>query len=410
MKLNRYSFLFVIYVIILLTFSIYSYSQIDLNLTLSANSIYQSFQKQLIQLGYFNRPLSTGIFFILIFLLFTFYFLFLRLVEQEKLTRSNILWLIIGSSMILFFAYPAFSHDIFNYMFDARIVTKYFSNPYFFSAQNFPSDLWVRFMHWTHRTYPYGPTWLLLTLPFSFIGFGKFVLTLFNFKLMFTAFHYGNIYLIYKILKKVFPKGANLGLVFYALNPLILIESIVSPHNEVAMLFFLLLAIYQIFIKNNRLFAVMNLFLSAGIKFVTVILLPLFIFNNFIFYSSSERQRVEKFSSRQARTIYIERWLKLTFLLLIPPLLLQIYYREPYPWYFIILVGITALILYNHYLKFIISGITFGAMLRYIPYLYQGDYSDQVRFQQNVLFIMPIILLSIWLLSYKFKKTMRYNG
>ncbi|MBI5123164.1 hypothetical protein HZA75_04880, partial [Candidatus Roizmanbacteria bacterium] len=268
--------IYITYLVTLFTFAIYSYSQIDLNLTLSSNSLYQYFQQQLIYIGYFNRPLSTIIYILLLFLFFIFYFLFLWLVKQKKLTQLNILWLIIGSSVILFFAYPAFSHDIFNYMFDARIVTKYFSNPYFHTALDYPNDLWTRFMHWTHRTYPYGPVWLSITLPFSFAGFGKFVLTLFNYKLMFLLFHIGNIYLIYKILKKVFPKGVNLGLVFYALNPLILIESIVSPHNEVVMLFFLLLAVYTLFFKRNLLIAVVSLLLSAGVKFITIILLPLF--------------------------------------------------------------------------------------------------------------------------------------
>ncbi len=393
MRLGKYSILFVIYIIILLLFSIYSYSQIDLNLTLFTNSIYQSFQTQLIQLGYFNRPISTGIYSILIFLLFIYYFLSLWLVERKKLTGSNILWLIIGGSVILFFAYPAFSHDIFNYMFDARIVTKYFSNPYFFSAQDFPGDLWVRFMHWTHRTYPYGPTWLLSSLPFSFLGFGKFVLTLFNFKLMFTAFYFGNIYLIYKILHKISPEHSLLGATFYSLNPLILIETLMSPHNESQMLFFLLLAIYLMFVKKNQFAAVISLLFSAGIKFITIILLPIFIFSEKII----EKHKINGF-------------LKLIFLLLLPVIVVEILYREPYPWYFIILVGITALILSNH-LKIIISAVTFGAMLQYIPYLFQGDYTGLVRLQQNVLFSIPIIVILIWFLCLKFfKKIMRYNG
>ena len=46
-----------------LSFLIYTYTQVDLNLTLSNNTIYQSIQSQLTNIGYFNRPLSTKIFF-----------------------------------------------------------------------------------------------------------------------------------------------------------------------------------------------------------------------------------------------------------------------------------------------------------------------------------------------------------
>jgi len=147
----------VVYSLLLLFLIIYSYSQIDLNLTLSSNQLYQSIQQQLIYLGYFNRPLSTVVFTILLFLLFTFYFFILYLVNKKKVTLQKILLLVVLTCVILLFSYPAFSHDIFNYMFDARIVTKYYQNPYFHSALDFPNDLWTRFMHWTHRTYPYGP-------------------------------------------------------------------------------------------------------------------------------------------------------------------------------------------------------------------------------------------------------------
>ncbi len=158
----------------LLALTIYSYSQIDLNLTLSSNAVYQSFQQTMIWLGYFNRPLSTTIFLVLVFLLFAIYYLLLRLVKQGRLEERQFWILVILTLGISVFAYPAFSHDIFNYMFDARIVTTYGLSPYQYKALDFPADLWIRFMHWTHRYYPYGPTWLLLTLPFSFSGFGKF--------------------------------------------------------------------------------------------------------------------------------------------------------------------------------------------------------------------------------------------
>ncbi len=209
-----------LYTILLFCLTLFSYSQIDLNLTLSSNASYQSLQNQLIYLGYYNRPLSTLIYGVLIFLFFILYFLILQLVRQKKFSLSHINYFLVLSLGILFFSYPAFSHDLFNYMFDARIVTKYHANPYLYKALDFPSDLWIRFMHWVHRTYPYGPVWLMVTLPFSYLGFEKFVPTLFAFKLMFTLFHVGNSILIYRILKEKSPKDAAVGLTFYALNPL----------------------------------------------------------------------------------------------------------------------------------------------------------------------------------------------
>ncbi len=370
------------YFLTLLFLTIYSYSQIDLNLTLSSNQTYQFFQNQLIQLGYFNRPISTLIYLLLLLLFFSFYLIFLYQVKHKKLIRKDIFQLIVISCVILLFSYPAFSHDLFNYMFDARIVTKYHLNPYYYSALDFPDDLWIRFMHWTHRVYPYGPLWLLITLPLSYLGYGKFVLTLVFFKLFFVIFHLGNTYIIYKLLTRINPKYSLYGVVFYALNPLVIFESLVSPHNDVVMLFFLLLTIYLVVAKRNRLLAIISLLFSGAVKFTTLVLLPLFLIPN-------KSYKV---------------WLKLTLFFLILPVLIQTIYREPYPWYFIILIGVGALIGDSINISIMLSVLTFGLLLRYAPYLYYGDYSKTVSLWQTWLFLFPFII-SLLIACYNALKT-----
>lgn len=359
---------YIIYSIILLFFAIYSYSQIDLNLTLSSNQIYQNFQQQLIQLGYFNRPFSTAILILLLISLYITYLLILFLAKKNKLTVKNIAFLTGLTVIILFFAYSAFSHDIFNYMFDARIVTTYGENPYIHSALDYPNDLWTRFMHWTHRTYPYGPVWLILTLPFSYLGFGKFVLTLFNFKLLFTLSHVGNVFLIYKILNKMDSKLSLLGTAVYAFNPVVLIESLVSPHNEVMMLFFLLFSIYLMFVKNNKIMAFLNLLLSGGIKFVTLIVLIII----------------------PLKKIKIIHFLILSLFFLTGALVIEIIYREPYSWYFIPVLGISALLVKHKSTNILTSGASLAAMLRYLPFIYTGEYSKSLRDTQDIIFFIMI--------------------
>jgi len=331
-------------------------------------------QQQLTALGYFNRPASTFVFLVIILLLFTLYFLVLNLVRLKKLTIANVKSLIIISVVILFFSYPAFSHDLFNYMFDARIMTKYHLNPYTYKALDFPADLWVRFMHWTHRIYPYGPIWLAITLPFSFLGLGKFVITLVNFKLMFALFHLGNIHIISKILEKISPKRVLYGVAFYAFNPLILIESLVSPHNEVVMLFLLLLSIYMIFVKKNLIAGIIFLVASAGVKFVTIVLLPLFLMSKWF-------KNLSK----------VNHTLNIVLILLIASIILEIYYREPYPWYFILLLGVAAL-QNDTKINILLTGVSIGTLLRYVPYLYQGSYTTWVTNTQNWIFFTTLVL------------------
>lgn len=360
----------IIYIILLFILLVYSYSQIDLNLTLSSNNLYQEIQSQLINLGYYNRFLSGIIFTLLISFLFLVYSLFLGI--SDRLPTKTVRNVVLLSVLILIFSYPAFSHDIFNYMFDARIVTKYFSNPYIHTALDYPDDLWIRFMHWTHRRYPYGPVWLIITLIPSFLGFGKFVLTLFNFKLIFSIFHLGNVSLIYKILEKINPGKKIRGVIFYAFNPLIIIESLVSPHNEVMMLTFMLWGIYFTLVNKNIFLPSFSIVLSAGIKFVTVIFLPWVLLVRKIFQKWQHEDKIS-----------------LLLVLLTPVFVYEIYLKEAYSWYFILFIALGALIK-NNFLKGLIITFSYSLLLRYLPFILLGSYTKDVYFYREILATLPI--------------------
>lgn len=336
------------YCLILISLLLYSFTQIDLNLTLSKASMFQDFQKFFIQIGYFQRPLSTVIFLIIISFLFIFYALILRLANQNKISKSQA-WLFAGLSVaILLFSYPAFSHDLFNYLFDARIFTYYQLSPYHFKPLDFPFDSWTRFMHWTHRNYPYGPSWLILTIPFSYLGFGKFLLTLLNFKILIAAGYMGTIYLIGKILEKINPSISTLGMIFFALNPLVLIESLVSAHHDVVMILFALLAVYLILV-GKKIYSFFSFLISIGVKFVTASLLPLLIFG---------------FQPNLAIIFAI-----LGFIYVATKIEIQ-------PWYFIWVLPFIALNPRNRFFTFLSFGFSFGLLLRYTPFLYLGNWND----------------------------------
>lgn len=315
----------ILYFAFLLALSLYSYSQIDLNLTLLQTPWFLSFQQTMIQLGYFQRPLSTAIYTLLLFLLFVLYILLLR-------RKPNLNILVVGIVALTIFSYPAFSHDFFNYLFDARIVTHYSQNPYFLRALDFPADPWIRFMHWTHRTYPYGPVWLLITLIPSFFGFGKFILTVLNFKLLFIGAYLVCCYAI----KKINPKN----LVFFALNPLVIIEGLISPHLDTLMLAFALLAMNK--------FRWVNLLLSIGVKFSTITLIPVFFFSKGKWFIDG---------------LIIASYFGA---------IIQIFSREILPHYFLVPLGFSALTDNKkwHYLAIALSIILLFA--RYLPFLHTG--------------------------------------
>ena len=245
--------IYFLYFITIFLFSIYSYSLVDLNLTLFNHKLWDNFRNFIIQIGYFNRGLSTTIFFSGIVILFSLYFL-------TKKIKPNPIKLALVVGLISLIAYPFLSHDFFNYMFYGKIVTFYGKNPYLFKALDFPADHWIRFMHWTHNTYPYGPTFLPITLIPSFLSMGKFILSLFLFKLTFMSFYLAAVWSVNKIDK-------NKALII-ATHPLIIIEGLITPHNDLIAMSLGLIGIYLLFNKNiwSRI-----LFIISGlIKYTTL--------------------------------------------------------------------------------------------------------------------------------------------
>lgn len=374
----------ILYVVSLLLLVVYSYSQIDLNLTLSSNSIYQSIQQKLIFLGYFNRPLSTTLFIILLLILFSTQIGFLYFAKKKVLQTKTVWKLALISSIILLFAYPAFSHDIFNYIFDTRMLVTHKVNPYQFTALDFPNDLWTRFMRWTHRTYPYGPIWIFLTIPFYLAGLGKFTLILLWYKAIGVISYLTSLYFLKKIAQKFFPKQTSFSLTLFAFSPLILIEGLVTAHLDIAMAAFLLASIY-FSTSKKKIKSWFTLLISGGIKFLTFAAIPVW-----LWWKGEE----DKFPSAITATLLLT--LMATAAVVIS--------RELLPWYFITPLAIAALLPKSKELIYVGIIFSFGLLLRYAPYLLKGDYSDWVKSTRNLLTLIPIIIYISWIIWRRKKK------
>lgn len=328
------------------------------------------------QIGYFQRPLSTILFITLLISLTLMYLVGFKIFRSSHNPRKEILKVIIIVYTIVFFAYPAFSHDIFNYLFDARIVTKYNLSPYYFRALDFPNDPWTRFMRWTHRYYPYGPLWLSLTIVPSVLGKGSFILTILLFKLLFFSGALGNALLIKEISQLFKPRLKEQSFYFFALNPLVVIESIYSPHNEVFLLFFSLIFIY-LFLKRKYLLAFFGLLISLAIKFVTVVWLPLLIIKRIV-------------GDRMSDMFFLGSGLVVFVLGLLP----IIYLREPYPWYFLPVIAYASLFSNRTIIFWLSIGITLGTSLRYASFLWYGSWNTPVP-EINSLITIGIIVIGL---------------
>ena len=360
----------IIYSIILFFLSVYSYSLIDPNLTFFQTHWWEIFRAKMVYFGYYQRDLSWFVYLSLIILLFIFHLYFLK--KHKGFNPLKIALLISG---VLLISYPLLSHDFFNYLFDARIVTYYNHNPYLKKALDFPSDPWLRFMHWTHRTYPYGPVFLLISLVPSFLSLGKFILSFFFFKLTFAGFYILAVYYLAKLDKK--------AAVFFATNPLLLIEGLVNSHNDLIAVALAIIGIYYLLVSKLQFNARLLLLLSTGIKFIT---LPIV------------------FLSKQKLI-----WNKIIFAFTGGILIYLSLKSEIQPWYFLNLFIFLPIIRSINRLDIFFLGL----LLSYYPYIRLGgwDTVEKINLKNSIIIIFFVAnVIQLIFLKFRYLHNVKKNN
>lgn len=355
-----------LYVFFLLCFLIFSYLFIDPNLSYLQN-IYSGFT-------FSHRQLTTVLYVSLILVLFVFYFLFLRLDKNGLFSFKDFRLYLILTILLLFFSYPAtLSFDIFNYITTSKVLFFYRENPYIIMPIEFTKDPLLLFMHAANKTALYGPVWILLTGVPYLLGFGNFILTLFSFKLFISLFYIGTIFIIWKISKNFTT------LLLFALNPLIIIETLISGHNDIVMVFFAFSSFYLL-MKRKIFWAIIFIILSILIKYATLFLLPVFIY---IIVKTVKKAAIKW-----------ENVFSYSAILMIIAFLLSPIREEIYPWYAIWFLPFAFLIPKNKILLYLSVSFSFGLLLRYVPFMYLGTYFGLTPLIKTlVTFVPPIAAL-----------------
>jgi hypothetical protein len=207
----------------------------------------------------YNRHLFEKFFLatILILLAIQIYFLFSN--------RKNIhLKILIAGLVVLIFAYPFLSSDIFSYLFSAKIFYVYHQNPYSVLPEAFrDKDIWLSFTFWTHRRYVYGPFYLLVSLvPFIIFSAKRFLLVFFSTKAVSG--------LCFILTGLVIVKLTNIKKATYLwfANPLLIIELLANSHNDVFMIFLFISALW-FWDKQKKVLGLLSFILSVLTKYVS---------------------------------------------------------------------------------------------------------------------------------------------
>lgn len=350
-----------IFFVLLSIFVIYSYAFVDPNLLYMRN-IYTGYYSS------FRGIISLAYILFIFFFYLMFFYVYLNINLSYKYT-FRLLFLIV---LLLFFAYPAMlSFDIFNYIATAKVAYFYKENPYIIMPIEFSGDPLLEFMHAPNKVALYGPVWILLTyLPSVFLTV-NFLLSLYFFKILSVFFYLLSSFFIFKLSK------SYKSVIFYALNPLVLIETVVSGHNDVVMI---ALALYSIYLlKSRKLFlSFLLLLFSIGIKYATVFLLPVYIYA-LIKYRKKLSINWEK--------VYFYSFLSLLIVFLLSPIR-----EEMYPWYSIWFISFASLNIHKNKISIIVTLFSAGLLLRYIPYMYFQNYNFYTKIIRTMIMFIPFVI------------------
>lgn len=122
----------------------------------------------------------------------------------------------------------------------------------------------------------YGPVWTLLSAGITYFTGENVGLTVLAFRGLSVLAALAGAGFVWSGLRRFSPKDATRGLVFFLWNPLLVIETGMSGHNDAIMLAFVLCGVW-LHLRGWKAGAVMLLTLSALVKFLTGMLIPLYV-------------------------------------------------------------------------------------------------------------------------------------
>ena len=202
-----------------------------------------------------NKIISTIIFLVLFIGMSIIYGV---IVKQKpfKAIKEILIYVLIVSAIFAIML-PWTSSDIFYYMGVGELDSRYHQNPYYVTMKDYYNENKNNIDdtifeqgakgYWANTTVVYGPM----------------------------------AQLIFKLCTAISFKNVDISLaVFKLLDPLILLECLANVHNDIIVVFFVLLALYML--KHKKIVpSVIFLAIATGIKYFTILLLPVIIIYHF---------------------------------------------------------------------------------------------------------------------------------
>ena len=169
------------------------------------------------------------------------------------------------------------STDCYAYSVYGRMISFYHLDAY---SESIPVSLTTDkfYQLWAYGYVPsvYGPLWTLISTVPVRLGGENSALVLFLFRVISAGAILAGTGFIGGILRKISPDRVSLGMALFLWNPLVIVESAMSGHNDTMMVAFLLLGVW-LHVKRYKTGAALAILLSSLVKFVTGPLLLLYV-------------------------------------------------------------------------------------------------------------------------------------
>lgn len=219
--------------------------------------------------AHYLNSLPTAVFIALVIFFLISYGYSLR----AKISLRKVVFLALFFQILVFFSYPFLSNDIYDYINSDRLSAVYHQNVWQVPPSKFPNDTFYALINYPNFVRIYGPVNQAIYNTVTGIAGDDILVNLAFHKLVVVFFVAACLFLTLKILREYYPQNPSFGIKLVFWNPLFVLETAGSGHNDIIMLFFLLLAFY--FFKSRKSFlAGASLALSVQIKTSPLLLLP----------------------------------------------------------------------------------------------------------------------------------------
>ncbi len=198
--------------------------------------------------------------------------------RAARRARGRAAWIIVLGSAILFgvlflFMYPHDAADIFDNVMHGRMISVYGANPFLEPAAHYWRDPFYSYTAWRASVSAYGPGWEVLAALTTRLAGNSVIANVLAFKLLLALFLAGSVVVVTAMLRRIDPTRALAGVVLLAWNPVILYETIGNGHNDMAMIFWVLLAAWLLLNRRYTL-TMLSIIVGALFKYIPLLMLP----------------------------------------------------------------------------------------------------------------------------------------